>query len=131
MSVRRHYLSLAMLLIIGAGALFAASALVFAQDRSHMDHAHAHGGEGLVPTMPGQEAFGTIQEIVRMLEADPATDWSKVNIGALREHLIDMDEVTLRARASERAARQWRRDRGYRRGPHTRRDQAHGPCACA
>ena len=104
MSVRRHYLSLAMLPIIGAGALFAASALVFAQDRSHMDHARlAHGGEGLVPTMPGQQAFGTIQEIVHMLEADPATDWSKVNIGALREHLIDMDEVTLRARASERA----------------------------
>jgi predicted RNA binding protein YcfA (HicA-like mRNA interferase family) len=101
MSVRRHYLSLAMPLI-GAGVIFAASALVFAQDRSHMDHAHAHGGEGLVPTLPGQEAFGTIQEIVRMLEADPATNWSKVDIGALREHLIDMDEVTLRARASER-----------------------------
>ena len=104
MSVRRHYLSLAILLIIGAGALFAATALVFAQDRCHMDHAqHAHGDEAVVPTMPGQDAFGTIQEIVRMLEADPATDWSKVNIGALREHLIDMDEVTMRARASERA----------------------------
>ena len=91
----------------------------------------AHGGEGLVPTMPGQEAFGTIQEIVRMLEADPATDWSKVNIGALREHLIDMDEVTT-ARTGERARpRQWRRDRCYRRGPHTRRDQAHGPGARA
>ena len=101
MSVRRHYLSLAILLIIGAGALLAATALVFAQDRSHMDHAqHAHGVETVVPTMPGQDAFGTIQEIVRMLEADPATDWSKVNIGALREHLIDMDEVTMRARAS-------------------------------
>ncbi|CAN5502378.1 hypothetical protein BH11PSE4_BH11PSE4_26050 [soil metagenome] len=54
------------------------------------------------PTMPGQEAFGTIQEVVRLLEADPTTDWSKVNIGALREHLIDMDEVTMRAMASER-----------------------------
>ncbi len=54
-------------------------------------------------TMPGQEAFGTIQEIVRMLEADPATDWSKVNISALREHLIDMDEVTMRAAATERS----------------------------
>lgn len=52
--------------------------------------------------MPGQEAFGTIQEIVRMLEADPKTDWSKVNISALREHLIDMDEVTMRASATER-----------------------------
>jgi hypothetical protein len=54
------------------------------------------------PVMPGQEAFGTIQEIVRILEADPATDWSKVNISALREHLIDMDEVTMRAAATER-----------------------------
>ncbi len=102
MSLRRHHPSLAMLLIIGVGAQLAASALVFARDRSHMDHAYAHGGEGLIPTMPRQEVFGTIQEIVRMLEADPATDWSKVNIGALREHLIDMDEVTMRARASER-----------------------------
>src|ERR1019366_7649251 len=55
------------------------------------------------PVMPGQEVFGTIQEIVRILEADPATDWSKVNISALREHLIDMDEATMRAAATERA----------------------------
>jgi predicted RNA binding protein YcfA (HicA-like mRNA interferase family) len=61
-----------------------------------------HGEGAMVPTHPGQEAFGTIQEIVRILEADPTTDWSKVNIGALREHLIDMDEVTMRAQASER-----------------------------
>ena len=32
-----------------------------------------------------------------MLQADPHTDWSKVNIDALRQHLIDMDEVTLHA----------------------------------
>ena len=55
------------------------------------------------PTMPGQEAFGTIQEVVRILESDPTTDWSKVNISALREHLIDMDEVTMRAVATEHA----------------------------
>ena len=100
MPVRRHYLDLALLLMIGTGAIIAASSLVFGQDRSHMEH--AHHGEAAVPTMPGQEAFGTTQEIVRILEADPSTDWSKVNIGALREHLIDMDEVTMRARASER-----------------------------
>jgi hypothetical protein len=84
--------------------VLAASALVFAQDRSHMDHAqHMHGGDAVAPTHLGQEAFGTIQEIVRILEADLDTDWSKVNIGALREHLIDMDDVTLRAHAAERA----------------------------
>lgn len=46
------------------------------------------------PTLPGQDAFGTIQEIVQILQSDPTTDWSKVNISALRQHLIDMNEVT-------------------------------------
>ena len=58
---------------------------------------------GAQPTMAGQDAFGTIQEVVRILEADPSTDWSKVNIAALREHLIDMNEVTLHATATEKA----------------------------
>ena len=62
-----------------------------------------HAGAAGQPAMAGQDAFGTIQEIVRMLEADPATDWSKVNIAALREHLIDMNEVTLRAAATQRS----------------------------
>lgn len=50
-----------------------------------------------LPTEPGQSAFAAIQEIVAKLDADPATDWNKVNIEALRQHLIDMDFVTLRA----------------------------------
>lgn len=54
------------------------------------------------PSLPGQDAFGAIQEVVHLLEADPATDWSKVDIGALREHLIDMNEVTLDAAADEK-----------------------------
>jgi hypothetical protein len=49
------------------------------------------------PTMPGQDAFGAIAEIVRILEADPATDWSKVDLERLRQHLIDMNEVILRS----------------------------------
>jgi hypothetical protein len=53
------------------------------------------------PTMPGQDAFGAIQEIVGILEADPETDWSKVHLEALRQHLIDMNEVTLKANAEE------------------------------
>ena len=65
---------------------------------------HAHGtSAGPTPTLPGQDAFGAVQEVVRLLEADPNTDWSKVDIGALREHLIDMNEVTLHAKAEERS----------------------------
>lgn len=55
---------------------------------------------GLTPAQPGQSAFGAVQEIIRILEADPKTDWSKVNLDGLRQHLIDMDEVTLRADAT-------------------------------
>jgi hypothetical protein len=65
----------------------------------HMQH-HANGvGDGELG-MPGQDAFGTIAEVVRQLDADPKTDWSKVNLEALRQHLIDMNEVTLKADAS-------------------------------
>lgn len=49
------------------------------------------------PTMPGQDAFGAIAEVVRLLEADSTTDWSRVNLEALRQHLVDMNEVTLRS----------------------------------
>ncbi len=50
----------------------------------------------------GQAAFGTIRDVVRILESDPNTDWSKVNIEALRQHLIDMDEVTMRSEVVQR-----------------------------
>ncbi len=54
------------------------------------------------PTMPGQDAFGAIQEVVQILQSNPKTDWSKVNIEALRQHLIDMNEVTLHAATAQR-----------------------------
>lgn len=54
-----------------------------------------HGMTGNAPTMPGQDAFGAIAEIVRILDADPATDWSKVDLERLRQHLIDMNQVVL------------------------------------
>ena len=50
------------------------------------------------PTQTGQGAFATIQEIVAILMADPETDWSRVDIDALRRHLVDMNAVTLRAK---------------------------------
>lgn len=55
------------------------------------------------PRDMGQSAFAAIQEIVGMLQADPSTDWSRVNIDALRQHLIDMDNVVLHANVSTTA----------------------------
>ena len=62
---------------------------------------HGPGMQGVMPTEPGQAAFGAIQEIVQMLQSDPMTNWSKVDIDALRQHLIDMNEVTMRADAQK------------------------------
>jgi hypothetical protein len=69
--------------------------------RQHQGMMGAHAGmHATTPTMPGQDAFGAIQEIVQILDADPKTDWSKVDLEALRQHLIDMNEVTLKAEAA-------------------------------
>lgn len=65
----------------------------------HGDHMAmaAHSG----PTEAGQGAFAAIAEIVAILEADPETDWSKVDISSLRHHLLDMSALTLAAQAAE------------------------------
>lgn len=70
-----------------------------ADDMGTMNHAaHQAHTMGAVPTEPGQSAFAAIAEIVGILRADPETDWSRVDIDRLREHLVDMDELTLNAR---------------------------------
>ena len=69
-----------------------------------MNHSKMHGQVmGEIPKESGQSAFAAIQEIVGILEADPATDWTKVNIDALRAHLADMDAVTLHAKVRSEA----------------------------
>jgi hypothetical protein len=66
-----------------------------------MDHAmhghHAATPAAAAPTLPGQDAFGAIAEVVSLLDADPDTDWSRVDLERLRQHLIDMNEVVLRS----------------------------------
>jgi hypothetical protein len=49
----------------------------------------------------GQAAFEAVAEVVALLDADPATDWPRVDLLALREHLVDMDRLMLDARVVE------------------------------
>ena len=62
-----------------------------------LEKTHDHGammmGSGMTRET-GQAAFAAIQEIVAILDANPATDWAKVDIEVLRQHLIDMNNVT-------------------------------------
>jgi hypothetical protein len=61
-----------------------------------MDH------DGPLPKQPAQAAYASLGEIVRILKADSTTDWSKVDLEAVRQHMIDMDAVTMRAQVKQR-----------------------------
>jgi len=95
-----------MIRLVLAVALATLSLPAQAETSAHHDHAgHMPATEetglvqgGAAPREPGQSAFATIQEIVTLLDADPQTDWSTVDIPALQSHLIDMSNVTLRAK---------------------------------
>jgi hypothetical protein len=59
-------------------------------------HGHGGRGHGAMPlSAPGHDIFGTVQEAIQALEADSTTDWSEVDMEALRQHLIDMHHVAM------------------------------------
>ena len=72
-------------------------------------HAGHKATSGPAPTEVGQSAFAAIAEIVALLDADANTDWSRVDIEALRQHLIDMQRVTMQARVAHHALPQGQR----------------------
>ena len=69
------------------------AAMMFVASNAMAQHAHRSGA----PSETGQAQFAAIAEIVSLLRDDPNTDWEQVNIKALRDHLVDMDNVTTRA----------------------------------
>ena len=69
---------------------------------AHEPGAHGKASSNRLPENAGQGAYQALSEIVRILEADPATDWTRVDLERVRRHLIDMYEVTLHAEVTER-----------------------------
>ncbi len=69
------------------------AAMMFVASNAMAQHAHTSGS----PSETGQSQFAAIAEIVTLLRDDPNTDWEQVDIKALRDHLVDMDNVTTRA----------------------------------
>lgn len=99
--------SLVTLLALGPAAAHAP-----AQEGGHGEHAaHQAGHAGADTTVaqeafplrrPGNAAFAAIREVVQTLNAREDTDWSRVDLEALRQHLIDMRRFTLEAEIVER-----------------------------
>ena len=64
-----------------------------AAQHAHSANGHTMGG----PQETGQSTFAALAEIVAILQADPETDWERVDIDGLRRHLVDMDLLTQEA----------------------------------
>jgi hypothetical protein len=83
--MRTSILIVVMVGLVGSGY----QAVAETQDRG------VHQGHGAVAVRtlsePGQGAFAALTEVVALLSADPATDWARVDITGLRNHLVDMD----------------------------------------
>ena len=54
------------------------------------------------PEEVGQDAFAALAEMKALLESNPNTDWTRVDLGALREHLVDMNRVVLDSETRQR-----------------------------
>jgi hypothetical protein len=80
-------------LVLCAALMFIGSPAA-AQHAAGHDHA-AHAGAS--PTEAGNAVFAALAEVIALLEADSATDWSRVDIEGLRQHLLDMDDVIMNA----------------------------------
>jgi hypothetical protein len=109
--------------VSGRSALFLATGLTFGLlliltgGASYSQHEHHPGshtgshtadpmsggtpGDDWMPTEVGQDAFAALAEMVQRLDADPATDWKRVSIRTLRDHLVDMYRVTLLTEVAE------------------------------
>lgn len=80
-------MGLALLFTFGIGATGNAQTI----HESSTARGHHGGGSMNKLSEPGQGAFAALTEVVRSLEDDAGTDWSKVDMTALRDHLVDMD----------------------------------------
>lgn len=88
------------------GTVFATAQTTHLGHEGGMDHAmHVQGQslQGTTLTEPGQGAFAALSEVVRVLEADPDTDWAQVDLAGLRKHLVDMDRLVMDAIVEETA----------------------------
>ena len=93
------------ILVMAAFAVPALAQTTHTEGMVHSDGMHndepnmVMAGMGAAAGMPlvegGQSAFAAIAEVVAALQADPNTDWAMVDIDGLRDHLRDMDIVTI------------------------------------
>ncbi|PUB12363.1 hypothetical protein [Yoonia sediminilitoris] len=96
-------IGIAVLAVVSTGAI-AVAQMDHSGHGSDMDrdlHGQMAATDASVLREPGQGAFAALSEVVRVLEADPETDWSRVDLAGLRLHLVDMDRLDTHAVVSD------------------------------
>jgi hypothetical protein len=92
-------------------SLSIAMTIVMPMASAHMHHANmshtAMMGHNIAPTQvvlteSGTDPFATLQEVIAALESNTNTSWEKVNIEALRLHLVEMQDMTINVDVKQR-----------------------------
>lgn len=92
--MKKSLLPIGLLIVIVAVVSVVAKEKVEMNHNQHnMNHSQHAGHSKQMPTELGQAGFAAIAEIVSLLSNDPATDWTKVDINGLREHLLFMNQL--------------------------------------
>lgn len=99
----RLRISIVVLLMVSAAAVAIAQTKHSRHGEGNDQNTHRQiGGANATALLePGQGAFAALSEIVRVLEADADTDWSRVDLAGLRAHLVDMDRLVMASVVSE------------------------------
>ncbi len=86
--------------------LLICSTVVFSATTYAVEHDphHNHGMSTMPLIAAGNDAFTAIQEVVAKLLADPDTDWQRVNLEALRQHLVDMHNFVINVEVATQKA---------------------------
>lgn len=103
----------AMLVLVGLALAALAHAAETPHDAKGLHRHGEHANTGVATprslTEAGQNAFAALSEVVAALTDDPDTDWSRVDIDALREHLVSMNRLVLDATVETDAVENGRR----------------------
>ena len=99
--MKKPVLIIAGLLTIAALEVFAKDKLDLHGNHQAMNHGQHQPQSNAIPKEVGDAGFAAIAEIVSILSTDPKTDWSKVNINGLRDHLVLMNSLVTGAQVKE------------------------------
>ena len=101
--MKKLLLPIGLLIVVALVSVIANEKMEMQHGQHTMNHTMHATPNKLIPREVGDAGFAAIAEMVSLLSNDPATDWTSVNINALREHLVLMNQLVTGANVEELA----------------------------